>query len=193
MSRPTVFLDRDGVLVRDEGLVTRNEQLILMPGVGPALMSLKNAGFALVVVSNQAVIARGLVDEVAVKDINQHLAGRLLEAGGPQLDARRFCPHHPEATDLAYRVTCSCRKPAPGMIRQAATDLDLDLRNSFMVGDRLTDVEAGAAAGCRTILLKTGQHAAPRIVSAAPAGVVVEPDYVCADLPAAARWILREK
>lgn len=193
MSRPVVFLDRDGVLVRDDGLVTRSEQLELMPGVPEALGLLKAAGFALVVVSNQAVVARGLIPESEVEAINVRLGEMISNAGGPGLDAWYFCPHHPKADAPAYREICACRKPAPGMLLRAIEELDLAAARGFMVGDRITDIEAGAAAGCRTILVETGQHNAARIESGAGPREVVRPDHVCADLPAAARWILEQR
>jgi D-glycero-D-manno-heptose 1,7-bisphosphate phosphatase len=128
-----------------------------------------------------------------LRRLNQHLEGLLVEAGAPRLDGWYFCPHHPAATLPAYRVDCECRKPRPGMLRQAARDLWLDLTASFMVGDRLTDVAAGVRAGCRTALVETGRHAAPPIETVEPVDPAVRPDAVCADLSAAVDWILRKR
>jgi D-glycero-D-manno-heptose 1,7-bisphosphate phosphatase len=189
-SRPdAVFLDRDGVLLEDRGPIADPGELELIPGTARALRGLRDAGLALVAVSNQAVVARGLADEAGVEAINQRLDQLLVEAGGPGLDRHYFCPHHPEATLPAYRVECECRKPRPGMILAAARDLGLDLSASFMVGDRRTDIAAGAAAGCSTILVHTGRHRDPPIVTAAPPQWPA-PDHECADLTAAAQWIL---
>jgi D-glycero-D-manno-heptose 1,7-bisphosphate phosphatase len=117
----------------------------------------------------------------------------LLEAAGaPPLDAVYFCPHHPEATLPEYRVICDCRKPRPGLLLRAAGEHGLDLGASFMVGDRLTDIAAGAAAACRTVLVQTGRHAEPPIVAAEPPAAPCRPDHTCPDLPAAAAWILGE-
>ena len=178
------------MLVEDRDLITRPEQFRILPGVPDALARLRRAGFALVVASNQAVVARGLATAVDVRRLNQHLEGLLVEAGAPRLDGWYFCPHHPSATLPAYRGDCECRKPRPGLLLQAARDLGLDLAASFMVGDRLTDVAAGVRAGCRTALVETGRHAAPPIATVEPLELAVGPDAVCADLAAAAHWIL---
>lgn len=185
-----VFLDRDGVLVEDRGLLTQAEEFRVLPGVPTALARLARAGYALVVVSNQAVVARGLASEAEVRRLNQDLAERLAALGAPRLAGWYFCPHHPHAELAAYRVVCDCRKPRPGLLREAARDLHLELTSSFMVGDRMTDVAAGARAGCRTVLVQTGQHTAPPIETADPLDPALEPDHTCPDLPAAADWIL---
>lgn len=186
-----VFLDRDGVLVEDQGPIADPDDLELIDGVAGALARLHEAGVRLVSVSNQAVVARGLVDEAGVKVMNRHLDLLLVEAGGPPLDGHYFCPHHPEATLAAYRVRCECRKPRPGMILAAARDLGLDPAESFMIGDRPTDIAAGAAAGCTTIIVHTGRHADPPIVTVAPPERWPNPDYECTDLWAAVQRILR--
>jgi D-glycero-D-manno-heptose 1,7-bisphosphate phosphatase len=188
-----VFLDRDGVLIEDVAQLTKASQIRVMSGVPRALSFLHEAGFRLVVVSNQAVVARGLATEREVREL-QGQVGRMIERdGGPILDAFYFCPHHPNATLAAYRIECECRKPQPGMLLQAAKELGLDLRSSFMVGDRMTDIIAGSQAGCRTILVETGEHLAPPIETSQPLDLSIQPDFVCADLPAAAQWILKHK
>lgn len=189
--RPTIFLDRDGVLIEDIDLLTRPSELRVLPGVPLALVRLKQAGFCLVVVSNQAVVARGLVKEDEVRQINQALARLVITADGPVLDGYYFCPHHPKATLPAYRTNCDCRKPQPGMLLRAARELDLDLSASFMVGDRITDIIAGARAGCRTILVQTGKHGKPPIETTEPLDVSVKPDHICSSLSEAADWILQ--
>lgn len=188
--KPAVFLDRDGVLVEDCDLITRPEQFRVLPGVPEALARLHVAGFALVVVSNQAVVARGLATEMEVEQLNRHLEQVLVRAGAPQLERWYFCPHHPAATLPAYRVDCACRKPRPGMLERAARELGLDLKASFMVGDRWTDVAAGARAGCRTVLLETGQHLAPPIQTSEPIAVPLPPDAIRGGLREAAEWII---
>jgi D-glycero-D-manno-heptose 1,7-bisphosphate phosphatase len=186
-----VFLDRDGVLVEDVNLITRAEQLRLLPGVPAALRALREARFGLVVVSNQAVVARGWATEQDVAALNQHLQDLLLQAGAPPLDGWYFCPHHPEADLAAYRLDCACRKPKPGLLLRAASELALDLSASLMVGDRLTDIVAGARAGCRTILVQTGRHTESAIQTSEPLDLSVQADHTCPDLPAAAQWILQ--
>ncbi len=190
--RRAVFLDRDGVLVEDVDLLTRADQLRLLPGVPSALNALQSAGFALVVVSNQPVVARGLATVQEVEAIHAELDGLIHAAGGPAMDRLYFCPHHPKGTLLAYRVDCDCRKPKPGLLLKAARELNLGLRASFMVGDRITDIIAGARAGCRTILVQTGKHLEKPIETSEPLDTTIEPDYVGADLPAAVEWVLKQ-
>jgi D-glycero-D-manno-heptose 1,7-bisphosphate phosphatase len=185
-----VFLDRDGVLVEDVHLLQAADQLRLLPGVSAALLALDRAGLRLVVVTNQTVVARGLIGEGAVEAIHGELNRLLLAAGAPPIASFYYCPHHPRATLPAYRMECDCRKPRPGMLVRAARDHGLDLGASFMVGDRPTDIMAGALAGCRTVLVQSGRHADPLIEMPDGMEVTVEPDGTCADLEAAARWIL---
>lgn len=187
--KPAVFLDRDGVLVRDTDLLTRREAFEILPGVPEALRRLRNDGFRLVVTSNQTVVARGLISEEDVRALHQYLQQRLLDAGAPELDGWYFCPHHPKATLTSYRLDCECRKPRPGLLLRAAQDLDLELASSFAVGDRITDIIAGSRARCRTILVQTGKHLEPPIETGEPLDQTIRPDYVCADLQAAADWI----
>ncbi len=187
--RRAVFLDRDGVLIHDNGFVVRDEQIVLLDGVADALSALKAAGLTFVVVTNQAAVARGLIGEEELVRINEAIADRIEQAGGPRPDAFYYCPHHPDADLVEYRVVCSCRKPRPGMLRRAAEEHGLDLRTSFLVGDRMSDIAAGAAAGCRTVLVTCGRHDAPPIVTVDPLADC-RPDHACADLLAASTWIL---
>ena len=186
-----VFLDRDGVLVEDVDLLTRAEDFVILDGVPRALGCLQRAGFRLVVISNQTVVARGLASENDVRALNVRLQQLLERAGGARLDAWYFCPHHPNATLPAYRVNCDCRKPRPGLLLRAAREHDLDLAASFAVGDRITDIIAGTRAGCRTILVQTGKHLDLPIQTSEPLDLAIEPDHTCADLEAATRWILK--
>lgn len=187
--RAAVFLDRDGVVVEERGLADLGKELRLLPGAAPALSRLAGAGFALVVVTNQAVVARGLASEAVVAAEHAALAERLATAGA-LLDGVYVCPHHPDADDARYRTACDCRKPRPGLLLRAAGELELDLARSVMVGDRITDVAAGTAAGCATVLVRSGAHLEPTIelVEPLPAGLAA--DVECDDLAAAADWIL---
>ncbi len=185
-----VFLDRDGVLIEEVHLLTKPEQIRVLPGVAEALQKLKAAGFHLIVVSNQTVISRGLATEAEVKAVNSHME-KLLE-NASLLDGIYICPHHPNATLASYRKNCDCRKPQPGLLLRAAEERAINLKDSFMVGDRITDIIAGARAGCRTILVQTGNHLAPPIETVEPLDETIRPDYVCADLKAAAQWILKK-
>lgn len=184
-----VFLDRDGVLIEDTGLRARAAAMRLLPGVPEALRRLREAGYKLVVVTNQPVIARGLASEDDVRQVHAEIQRRLVWLGA-SVDAWHCCPHHPNANVPRYRVDCDCRKPAPGMLLAAAREQGIDLGRSFMVGDRLTDIAAGAAAGCRTVWVRTGMHLAPRIETNRPLEADLRPDYECDGLPAAVDWIV---
>jgi D-glycero-D-manno-heptose 1,7-bisphosphate phosphatase len=186
-----VFLDRDGVLIRDVHLLTDPGDVVLLPGVTSALNRLRNAGFRLMVVSNQTVVARGLASEAEVGRMNALIGAMIVDSGGPALDAWYYCPHHPKATIARYLVACDCRKPRPGLLLRAAVEHGLDLGSSFMVGDRITDIIAGARAGCRTVLVKTGAHLAPPIETGDFLDLTIKADFECSGLPAATDWILK--
>jgi D-glycero-D-manno-heptose 1,7-bisphosphate phosphatase len=187
--RKAVFLDRDGVLVVDRGLVTRPEEFDIMKGVPEALHVLKNAGYLLIVVTNQAVVARGLISERDLEELHRALQEMLSKRGAPPLDAVYSCPHHPSADLPGLRMVCECRKPRPGMLLKAAEEHSVELNLSHMIGDRFTDILAGRRAGCRTTLLETGAHLAPPIESGEVLSGEIRPDYLEVDLLAAARRI----
>jgi D-glycero-D-manno-heptose 1,7-bisphosphate phosphatase len=156
MSRKAAFIDRDGVLNEERAFVHRAEDFEFVPGAVEALAALKHAGYALVVVTNQSGIARGLYPESDYHALTAHMLGRLRSAG-VELEAVEYCPHLPDAPLERYRVDCECRKPRPGMLMKAIEALDLDPGASFLVGDRLSDLEAGRAAGIGScFLVRTG-------------------------------------
>ncbi len=187
--QPAVFLDRDGVLVEDRGLILDQDDVVIRPGVPGSLANLRDAGYALVVVTNQTVIARGLASEHEVSALNRRVSELIHSAGGPCLDAWYVCPHHPRATLQAYRLSCTCRKPRPGLLVRAAAELAIDLPSSYLVGDRPSDIAAGHEAGCTTILVTSSASADPPIESSGPWQVPV-PDCACSCLAEAASWIL---
>ena len=188
--RAAVFLDRDGVLVEDRGLLIDPAELRIPDGVPSGLRRLKEAGFRLIVVSNQTVVARGVITPEGLEAIHAQMLRLLEEAGAPRLDAVYCCVHHPDADLPEYRVRCDCRKPRPGSLLRAAEEHGLDLAASFLIGDRVTDIAAGAAAGCRTVLLRRPGEESPPATSAEPPEGWPQPDCVCPDLSAAAEWIL---
>lgn len=153
--RRAVFLDRDGTIVRQVELLTWDSKMRILSGAAQAIRVFNRLGFLVIVVSNQPVVARGLITSAGIRRMNQVLARRLLQRGA-QIDAFYFCPHHPKATLKEYRMRCSCRKPGAGMIRQGVRDHSIDLRKSFMVGDSVIDVVAGKRAKLTTILVKSG-------------------------------------
>ena len=156
MSRKAAFIDRDGVLNEERAFVHHAEDFVLISGAMEALRQLKAAGYLLVVVTNQSGIARGLYSEAEYLALTRHMRDRLAAAGA-DLDAVEYCPHLPDAPVDRYRLDCDCRKPKPGMLRRAIQRLDIAPAASFLVGDRLSDVEAGHAAGiARCFLVRTG-------------------------------------
>lgn len=182
--RRAVFLDRDGTMIEEHGYLNRLELVTPFPDTAGAISRLRQAGFAVVVVTNQAGVARGFFDETFVRSVHAHLNTLLPPDAVP--DAYYFCPHHPDGVVEAYRVECRCRKPAPGMIEQAAADLDLDVGRSFVVGDKWLDVGLANQAGARGILVRTGYGA--ETADALPADVRAE--RVVATLGEAADYIL---
>jgi D-glycero-D-manno-heptose 1,7-bisphosphate phosphatase len=170
VKRSAVFLDRDGTLVHAAHYPSRPQDLHLYDNIGPGLRALQSLGFRLVVITNQAGIARGYFDEGDLQRMHAYLRAELA-LWGVRLDGIYYCPHHPEGVVPELAVSCTCRKPQPGMLLQAARDLDLDLRRSWFVGDILDDVEAGNRAGCRTILVDLGTESVPEHFLRSPAFV----------------------
>jgi D-glycero-D-manno-heptose 1,7-bisphosphate phosphatase len=186
VKRPAVFLDRDGTLIREAEYLADPAGVEVLPGAVLGLRALRVAGYALVVVSNQSGVARGLFDEAAVRAVNARME-TLLAVGHARPDAVYYCPHHPRGTVPEYTRECECRKPAPGMLQAAARDLDLDLAASWVVGDKDLDIELGKRLGLHTALVLTGYGAETRARGFAPGR---EPDVVAPDLEAASRAIL---
>jgi histidinol-phosphate phosphatase family protein len=148
-----VFLDRDGTIIEDRGYTRLASDVALLPGVADALARFHEAGFRLVVVSNQSGVARGLISPNELEQVHARVLA-ILKSKGIQLDGAYYCTHAPWDG-------CPCRKPMPALFFKAAEELDLDLPRSFAVGDSVSDAQAGEAAGCRTILLKPGSAAKP--------------------------------
>ena len=142
-----VFLDRDGVINVDHGYVSTWEQFEFLPGASEALRELQDAGYLLIIVSNQSGIGRGYYSERDLHTLNQAIAEHLDSTLGVTLSGFYHCPHHPTEAEGEFRQQCDCRKPAPGMIQQAALDHGIDVKTSLLVGDKDSDIEAGRAAG----------------------------------------------
>ncbi len=190
IARRAVFLDRDGVLIEEDGYLVDAAAMRLLPGLAAALGRLDRAGFELAVVTNQPIVARGLVTEEDVDGLHGRLAALVVREGGPELRHFYVCPHHPRGDVARYRIECDCRKPRPGLLLRAASELDVELAHSFMVGDRISDVAAGARAGCATVLVRTGAHLERPIESPDPPEPGLQADHECENLPEAADWIL---
>ncbi len=177
-----IFLDRDGTVIEEGHYISEVEQLTLIKGAAAALKRLNEAGYLLVIVTNQAGVARGYFDEERVELLNREL-GLTLSGKDIEITGFKYCPHHPEHTG-----PCSCRKPEPGMLLDAAKELEIDLAASWMVGDKVADIGAGVKAGCRTALVKTGYGA--QAINELPEGL--KPDIIADDLADFARTLLND-
>lgn len=152
-----IFLDKDGTLIEDISYNTDPDKIKLLPGVAEGLRLLQRKGYLLIVVTNQSGIARGYFSkeqfDTAIAKLQELLAEQ-----GVVTDDVYFCPHHPEGVVSEFRGECACRKPYPGLLLQAQQEHDINMKASWMIGDILNDVEAGNTAGCRTILLNSGNE-----------------------------------
>jgi D-glycero-D-manno-heptose 1,7-bisphosphate phosphatase len=155
MRRPAVFLDRDGTLNEDTGFVHRIEEFRWLPGAIAAIRRLNASGYYVFVVTNQSGVARGLFDEAAVRDLHSWM-NEELRHDGAHIDDIRYCPHHPEAAVAAYRMDCTCRKPAPGMILDLMRSWPLIAEGSIAIGDKERDAVAGRAAGIAAQVVPAG-------------------------------------
>lgn len=179
-----IFLDKDGTLLEDVPYNVEPRLMKLAPRAAEALRFLAPK-YRLLVISNQSGVAHGYFAESALARVEQCLR-QLLSQQGIGLDGFYYCPHHPRGQVAAYRCTCECRKPQPGMLLGAAQDQAIDLRHSWMVGDILDDIEAGTRAGCRTVLIDNGGETEWQF------GEHRQPDFIARDLYIAAEWILSE-
>lgn len=151
-----VFLDRDGVITQEPPHYAHKlSQLELISGAADAIRLLNENGFTVIIASNQAGIAHGYYREEDAESFNEALKEKLAEAGA-YIDVIYYCPHHAEAKIERYRSDCDCRKPNPGMLTKAERELNIELKQSFIIGDKQTDIEAGKKVGCKTIMVKTG-------------------------------------
>ena len=210
-----VFLDRDGTINEEVGHLDRMEKLQLIPGAAEAIRRINKSGMKAVVVTNQSGIARGIFDEAFVIEVHTRLR-ELLRAEGALIDAFYYCPHHPTEGRVDYVKMCDCRKPAPGMLLRAAEELRIDPNRSYMVGDTLKDIAAGARAGAQGILVRTGygeeaaaelgpdeeprknEDTTPHCIPSEKAGaqgetVIVRPVHIASNLLAGVQWILRNR
>ena len=179
MPRRAAFLDRDGVINRDIGYLHRWEDFEFLPGVLPGMRQLHEAGYALVIVTNQSGIARGFYSETDYEALTRKLRGAMAANGSPA-SGIYHCPHHPQGTVAGLAQDCDCRKPRPGMLLRAANELGLSLAESIMVGDKLADAQAGRAAGVGRVFLVRSGHAL-ELGAEAQADEVFEDLAACVD------------
>jgi len=175
-NKRAVFLDRDGVLMEDTNYVGQLDRVGIISAAFTALKRLQQAGYKLLVVTNQSGVGRGFFTRQDVEVVHAHL-DKLFDAHGVRIDRYYVCPHHPDDN-------CDCRKPKPKSLRDAAKEFDLDLSRCFMIGDRPSDINTGHNAGTQTILVLTGAGAETLAESK------TKPDHVAKDMNAAADWIL---
>lgn len=187
-ARPAVFLDRDGTINDDVGYLTDLASLHIYPFAPDAVRLLRRAGFAIVVVTNQGGVARGVLTAALVEQTHARIAERLARAGAP-VDAWYYCPHHPASVVPGLATPCACRKPGTAMPLAAAAQLNLDLARSWVIGDHWRDVQMGHAVGARAILLRTGHGRDQE--AARPEGQRVE--AICDNLIAAAAHVLADR
>jgi D-glycero-D-manno-heptose 1,7-bisphosphate phosphatase len=164
-----IFLDRDGTLNEEVNYLHRTEDLVLLPGVTQALRMFREAGFKLVVVTNQAGVARGYYEEKDVEILHKYM-NELLCGQGAQIDHFFYCPHHPEHGIGAYKTACHCRKPETGMFEMAEQFYEIDKEHSWMIGDKLIDIQAGKNYQVHTALVGTGYGAKVHEEETAKAG-----------------------
>jgi D-glycero-D-manno-heptose 1,7-bisphosphate phosphatase len=185
--RAAVFIDRDGTLTEEVGYVNHPRRLRLLPRSGQAVRRLNEASIAAVVVTNQAGIARGYFSEDVLSAVNASLVAQLKDEGA-HLDGIYVCPHHPTEGEPPYRMACDCRKPSPGLLLRAASELGLDLRGSTLVGDKPSDLVAAGAVGARAVLVLTGYGLGEWEYRRDT--FPLKPDHVAPDLLDAVEWVI---
>lgn len=177
-----VFLDRDGTINRGVDNLRDLDQLRLLPGAARAIARLNKMGYLVIVVTNQPVVARGLITEEELNEIHGVIIRRL-GSKNASIDAIYYCPHHPNANVRKYRMECRCRKPNTGLVRQATRKFHIDPRKSFIIGDTMPDIVMGKRAKLTTMLVKTGG------VARNDRGYTAEPDFVAKNLGEAVKII----
>ena len=187
-----VFLDRDGTLNVEKGYISDVDAIELYPGAAAAVRRLNDAGIPAILVTNQTGAARGYYTIEHVHALNRRVSELLMQEAGARLDAVYFCPHYKDGIIPEFTKNCDCRKPAPGMILQAAQDFpDIDLATSFVVGDKATDITFARNAGCRGILVRTGYG--EQVLAGEYQNLEVQPEKVCADIIEAVAYILAQQ
>lgn len=182
--RKAIFIDKDGTLIQDVPYNVDPEKIVLEQYAGMAMQLFHKQGYMLVVITNQSGIARGYFKEEQLAGVQQKINELLLEYN-VLLDGFFYCPHHPEGTISPYAISCNCRKPGPGMLQAASEQLGVDLKQSWMIGDILHDVEAGNQAGCRSLLINNG-HETEWMINPRRT-----PTYIASDLLDAAQFITK--
>ena len=187
MKRPAVFIDRDGTVNEQMGYINHLSRFILLPGTGEAVRLLNRHGFLAIIVSNQSGVARGYFPVELVERVHDYMRD-LLEKENAYVDGVFFCPHYPRGTVEEFSTHCNCRKPRPGLIQQACEVFDIDLAKSFVVGDRVSDIELAKQLNLKGVLVLTG-YGKGDLEYVFP-DRVFKPDHVAKDLLDAVNWII---
>ena len=177
MANRAVFIDRDGTINVNFGYISNPDDFKIYPGVKEGIKALKDKGFKIVIITNQSGLARGYYSEEDLDKIHQKMKNELTE---DVIDAIYYCPHHPD-------WGCDCRKPNTGLLDKAIKDLKIDPDNSFLIGDRMLDVEAGHKKKCKTVLVPENKEKVDIEMQESD----VEPDFVCSDFYSGVEWILK--
>lgn len=188
MKKPAVFIDRDGTINEQMGYINHISRFVLLPGSAEAIRLLNDHGYLVIIVSNQSGVARGYFPMDLVNEVHDHMRA-LLERDNARVDGIFFCPHYPKGKLPEYSRVCECRKPKTGLIKMACGDFDIDMVNSYVIGDRCTDIELARNAALKGILVKTGyglgdlEYVFPHLP--------FKPFHVTDDLLDAAKWIVK--
>ena len=181
-----IFIDRDGTLNEDIGYVSTPDDLVLYPWAAEAVRRVNESGLLAIVITNQSGIARGMYTEERLSSIHLRMIEQLA-CEGARIDAVYYCPHHPDVGDVRYRIACDCRKPRIGMLDRAARDHRIDLKRSFVVGDKASDINLAGNAGARSALVLTGYG---RETLTHPDRWPCEPEIIAENLLGAVKQIL---
>ena len=184
-----VFIDRDGTINQDTGYLNHLDQIRLLPHVPEAIKLIKDVGFRVIVITNQAGIAKGFLTEEFLEEANNKIYS-LLKEKEAVIDKFYWCPHHPDAPIERYRLQCQCRKPSPGLVLKAAKDFNIELKDSFVIGDKDSDLEVGFTLGMKSVLVLTGYG--QRTLYYLRLNGKRMPHYIASNLYEAARWILTQ-
>lgn len=190
LQKKAVFIDRDGTITEEVGYLDHPDKLKLIKGSAEAIKLINDLGMKVILVTNQSGVARGYFPEQMIKNVHDCLE-ELLSVNGAKLDGIYFCPHHPTAGESPYRSDCECRKPKTGMIKAALQDFDIDLKHSYMIGDKMSDMEFAHNAGIKGILVQTGYGKKETAISENIRGGI--PDMIADNILEAATWIKDEE
>lgn len=185
-----IFLDRDGTISEEVGYINHIDRFKLLPNTIEAINLLNKNNLLAIVVTNQAGVARGYFTEDMIGLVHEELK-RLLKERSAYLDAIYYCPHHPDASDEQYKKDCECRKPKPGMLKKASIDLGIDLRRSYIIGDKISDIEMGHRVGAKGILVLTGYGKGEYEYQRDKWKAM--PVFIAEDMLEAVRWIIKNE